>query len=135
MVGILELKNISEPVQAYYVIQNKSSTRYVLHMNAPQIKVERGDPGSLAVMLFKNLSKDEEQAYFCEGFFEDLTFSLSRFRKLFVVSGNASFAYREQSKTPKKIGKELGVRYILEGSIRKLGHNENWSFSQFGRVR
>ncbi len=119
--GALDLKNISEPVQAYYVIQNKSGTRYVFHTDAPKIKVEKAEPGSLAVMLFKNLSNDEEQAYFCEGFSEDLVSALSRFRKLFVVSSNASFAYREKTKSPKEIGKELGIRYILEGSVRKLG--------------
>ena len=72
-------------------------------------------------MLFKNLSKDEDQAYFCEGFSEDLITVLSKYSKLLVVSGNASFTYRDKSKSPKEIGKELGVRYILEGSVRKLG--------------
>ena len=71
--------------------------------------------------MFKSLSNDEEQAYFCEGFSEDLISSLSQFRKLLVVSGSASFAYRDKNKKPKEIGKELGVRYILEGSVRKLG--------------
>ena len=119
--GELELKNIEQPVQAYFVIQSKGATRYVQHTDAPQVKVERTEAGSLAVMLFKNLSKDEEQAYFCEGFSEDLISALSRFRKLMVVSGNASFAYRDKSRSPKEIGRELGVRYILEGSVRKLG--------------
>ena len=119
--GELALKNIAHPVQAYFVIQNRGATRYVQHADAPQLKVERIESGSLAVMLFKNLSKDEEQAYFCEGFSEDLISALSRFRKLTVLSGNASFAYRDRSSSPKEIGQELGVRYILEGSVRKLG--------------
>jgi len=119
--GELVLKNIEHPVQAYFVIQKRGATRYVQHTEAPQVKVERTEAGSLAVMLFKNLSKDEEQAYFCEGFSEDLISALSRFRKLTVVSGNASFAYQDKSSSPKKIGRELGVRYILEGSVRKLG--------------
>lgn len=119
--GQLELKNIEQPVQAYFVIESKGATRYVQDDEAPKIKVSKAGPGSLAVMLFKNLSKDEEQAYFCEGFSEDLISALSRFRKLFVVAGNASFAYRDKSKSPKEIGEELGVRYILEGSVRKLG--------------
>ena len=72
-------------------------------------------------MLFKSLSKDEEQVYFCEGFSEDLISALSKFSNLLVVSGNASFAYRNKQKSPKEIGQELGVRYILEGSVRKLG--------------
>ena len=119
--GELVLKNIEHPVQAYFVIQKRGAERYVQHTEAPQVKVERTEAGSLAVMLFKNLSKDEEQAYFCEGFSEDLISALSRFRKLTVVSGNASFAYQDKSSSPKEIGRELGVRYILEGSVRKLG--------------
>ena len=120
--GELELKNIEYPVQAYFVIQSKGATRYTRGaFDAPQVTVERAEPGSLAVMLFKNLSKDEEQAYFCEGFSEDLISALSRYRKLLVVSGNASFAYRDKASSPKEIGRELGVRYILEGSVRKLG--------------
>ena len=55
------------------------------------------------------------------GFSEDLISALSRYRKLLVVSGNASFAYRDKASSPKEIGRELGVRYILEGSVRKLG--------------
>ena len=119
--GKLELKNIVEPIQAYFVIQSKGGARFNQYEDTPQIKVEKAEHGSLAVMLFKNLSKDEDQAYFCEGFSEDLITVLSKYSKLLVVSGNASFTYRDKSKSPKEIGKELGVRYILEGSVRKLG--------------
>jgi len=119
--GQLELKNIPQPVQAYFVVLGLEGTRYLQYSEAPQAKVEAAEPGSLAVMLFKNLSKDEEQGYFCEGFSEDLISALSKYRKLMVVSGNASFSYRDQNKSPKEIGKELGVRYLLEGSVRKLG--------------
>jgi len=83
--------------------------------------IENAEPGSIAVLLFKNLSSDEEQQYFCEGFSEDLISALSRFKKLVVVAGNASFSYRENLKTTKEIGQELGVRYIVDGSVRKLG--------------
>lgn len=120
-VGTLELKNIEIPVEAYFVLQFKGAGRYHQHTEAPQIKIEKAEAGSLAVMMFKSLSTDEEQAYFCEGFSEDLISSLSQFRKLLVVSGSASFAYRDKNKKPKEIGKELGVRYILEGSVRKMG--------------
>ena len=119
--GKLELKNIVEPIQAYFVIQSIGGARFNQYEDSPQIKVEKAEHGSLAVMLFKNLSKDEDQAYFCEGFSEDLITVLSKYSKLLVVSGNASFTYRDKSKSPKEIGKELGVRYILEGSVRKLG--------------
>ena len=119
--GALELKNIVEPIQAYFVIQRKGAARYNQYEEKPQIKVEKAEQGSLAVMLFKNLSKDEDQAYFCEGFSEDLINVLSKYSKLLVVSGNASFSYRDKTKSPREIGKELGVRYILEGNVRKLG--------------
>ena len=119
--GYLELKNIPDPVQAFYVIQSKGGIRYIQNTEAPQIKVKNIESGSLAVMLFKSLSTDEEQAYFCEGFSEDLISALSRFKKLVLTSGNASFAYRDKSKSPKEIGNELGVKYLLEGSVRKLG--------------
>ena len=120
--GKLELKNIQEPVQAYFVIKSQGGVRYLQQAETPQVSVNEAESGSLAVMLFKSLSKDEEQAYFCEGFSEDLIASLSRFRSLTVVSGNASFSYRDKQMGPKEIGRDLGVRYILDGSVRKLGN-------------
>ncbi len=119
--GKLELKNIEHPVQAYFVIKGQGGVRYLQQAEAPQVAVEKAESGSLAIMLFKSLSADEEQAYFCEGFSEDLIAALSRFRSLTVVSGNASFSYRDKQMSPKAIGKELGVRYILDGSVRKMG--------------
>ena len=82
-------------------------------------------PGSIAVMLFKNLSNDVEQEYFCEGFSEDLLIVLSRFNKLMVISSNSSFAYRDKVKSLSEIGSELGVQYIIKGSVRKLGNKIN----------
>ena len=80
-----------------------------------------GKPPAIAILPFKNLSNDEEQEYFCEGFSEDLLSMLSRYNKLVVISSHASFAYKEKSKSFKEIGKELGVRYVIHGSVRKLG--------------
>ena len=119
--GELKLKNIDYPVTAYFVIPSKNDMRWSTIDEAPRIKVDKAESGSLAVMLFKSLSKDEEQEYFCEGFSEDLISALSQFRKLLVISGNASFTYRKTTKSPAEIGQELGVRYILEGSVRKMG--------------
>ena len=119
--GKLDLKNIEVPVEAYFVIQSKGAARFMQHTEAPALKLDKAEAGSLAVTMFKSLSSDEEQGYFCEGFSEDLVSALSRYNKLFVVSSAASFAYREKAKSPKEIGTELGVRYILEGSVRKLG--------------
>ena len=137
--GELELKNIDHPVQAFFVVPSKGATRWV-HDNTegPKVKVQKAEPGSLAVMLFKNLSKDEEQDFFCEGFSEDLISVLSKFRKLVVLSGNASFSYRDSNKTPKEIGEDLGVRYLLEGSVRKLGPKmrigSNLIFTESGKT-
>ena len=119
--GDLELKNIEFPIQAFHVIQNKGTPRFTQDSEKIHTEVKEAEPGSVAVMFFKNLSNDEEQEYFCEGFSEDLLSMLARFNKLVVISSHASFAYREKSKSFKEIGKELGVRYIIHGSVRKLG--------------
>ncbi|MCS5639845.1 MAG: adenylate/guanylate cyclase domain-containing protein [Candidatus Marinimicrobia bacterium] len=119
--GELELKNIEFPIKAFHVIQNKGTPRYTQDSSDIQIQVKEAEPGSVAVMFFKNLSNDEEQEYFCEGFSEDLLSMISRFNKLVVISSHASFSYREKSKSFAEIGRELGVRYIIHGSVRKLG--------------
>ena len=119
--GELELKNIEFPIKAFHVIQNKGTPRYTQDSAEIQREVKEAEPGSVAVMFFKNLSNDDEQEYFCEGFSEDLLSMLARFNKLVVISSHASFAYREKSKNFKEIGRELGVRYIIHGSVRKLG--------------
>ena len=74
---------------------------------------------SIAVLPFDNFSNDPQQAYFVDGVVEDITTALSRLRWLFVIARNSTFAYRDQPKDVRKIGQELGVRYVLEGSIRK----------------
>lgn len=119
--GQLELKNIEFPIKAFHVIENKGTPRFTQDSNEIQTEVKEAEPGSVAVMLFKNLSNDEEQDYFCEGFSEDLLSMLSRYNKLVVISSHASFAYKEKNKNFQEIGKELGVKYIIHGSVRKLG--------------
>jgi len=119
--GELELKNIEVPIKAFHVIENKGIVRFTQDSEKIYTEVKAAEPGSVAVMFFKNLSKDEEQDYFCEGFSEDLLSMLSRYNKLVVMSSHASFSYKEKSKSFKEIGKELGVRYIIHGSVRKLG--------------
>jgi TolB-like protein/class 3 adenylate cyclase len=119
--GELELKNIEIPIKAFHVTENKGIARFTQDSEKIQTEVKKAEPGSVAVMFFKNLSADEEQEYFCEGFSEDLLSMLSRYNKLVVISSHASFSYKEKSKSFKEIGKELGVRYIIHGSVRKLG--------------
>ena len=119
--GELELKNIDSPIKAFHVLDNKGTPRFNQDSDTIETVVKEAEPGSVAVMFFKNLSNDEEQEYFCEGFSEDLLSMLSRYNKLVVISSHASFAYKDKSKTYKTIGKELGVKYIINGSVRKLG--------------
>ena len=121
--GELKLKNIEFPIKAFHVLQqNKGTQRFTQDSEEIHTKVSNIEPGSIAVMFFKNLSRDEEQEYFCEGFSEDLLSMLSRFNKLVVISSHASFAYKNKIKSFKEIGNELGVRYIIHGSVRKLGN-------------
>jgi TolB-like protein len=80
------------------------------------------DKPSLAVLPFLNLSGDHEQEYFADGMVEEIITALSRIRWLFVIARNSSFAYKGQTADPKRVGRELGVRYVLEGSVSKSGN-------------
>jgi TolB-like protein len=79
------------------------------------------DKPSIAVLPFANMSGDPEQEYFADGMVEEIITALSRIRWLFVIARNSSFTYRGQAIDVKQIGRELGVRYVLEGSVRKAG--------------
>ena len=79
------------------------------------------DKPSIAVLPFQNLSNDPEQEYFADGVVEDVTIALSQFRVLFLIAPKSSFAYKGPSVDVKPVGRELGVRYVLEGSVRKAG--------------
>ncbi|MBI1777603.1 MAG: winged helix-turn-helix domain-containing protein [Proteobacteria bacterium] len=77
------------------------------------------DKPSIAVLPFQNLSGDPEQEYFCDGMVEEITTALSRFHWLFVIARNSSFTYKGRAVDVKQVGRELGVRYVMEGSVRK----------------
>ena len=77
------------------------------------------DRPSIAVLPFENMSGDPEQEYFADGIVDDITTALSRFKLVFVIARNSSFAYKGKAVDIKQIGRELGVRYVLEGSVRK----------------
>jgi TolB-like protein/class 3 adenylate cyclase len=79
------------------------------------------DKPSIAVLPFENMSGDSEQEYFADGIVEDITTALSRLRWLFVIARNSSFTYKGRAVDVKQVGRELGVRYVLEGSVRKAG--------------
>src|SRR5438105_391971 len=80
------------------------------------------DRPSIAVLPFQNLSGDSEQEYFADGVVEDIIAALSRMRWLFVIARNSSFTYKGRAVDVKQVGRELGVRYVLEGSMRKAGN-------------
>src|SRR5262249_26789729 len=82
----------------------------------------RPDKPSLAVMPFQNMSGDPEQEYFADGIAEDVITTLSRYPSLFIIARNSSFTYKGRTVGVEQIGRELGVRYVLEGSLRKAGN-------------
>jgi len=80
------------------------------------------DRPSIAVLPFQNMSGDPEQEYFADGMVEEIITALSRIRWLFVIARNSSFAYKGKSPDLRQVGRELGVHYVLEGSVRKAGN-------------
>ena len=113
--GEQQLKNIVRPVRTY---------RLRLHRSPAPAKPASPlpDKPSIAVLPFQNMSGDPEQEYFADGVVEEIITALSRFRQLFVIARNSSFTYRGRAVDVKQVGQELGVRYVLEGSIRKAGN-------------
>ncbi len=110
--GEQQLKNIERPVRVYRV--RPSGVPASLHPPLPL-----PDKPSIAVLPFQNMSGDPEQEYFADGIVEEITTALSRFRNLFVIARNSSFTYKGRAVDVKQVGRELGVRYVLEGSVRK----------------
>jgi TolB-like protein len=94
-------------------------TPATIHMLDP---VPRPDKPSIAVLPFQNMSGDSEQEYFVDGMAEEIVTALSRIRWLFVIARNSSFTYKGRAVDVKRVGRELGVRYVLEGSVRKSGN-------------
>jgi TolB-like protein/tetratricopeptide (TPR) repeat protein len=91
-------------------------------VEAPKPALTLPDKPSIAVLPFANLGSDPEQEYFADGVVEDITMALSRFHWLFVIARNSSFTYKGRAVDVKQVGRELGVRYVLEGSVRKAGN-------------
>ena len=112
--GDQQLKNIAEPVRIYRV-QSLNEAR-----GHPMLVLP--DKPSIAVLPFQNMSVDPEQEYFADGIVEEIITALSRMRWLFVIARNSSFTYKGRAVGVKQIARELGVRYLLEGSVRKAGN-------------
>jgi TolB-like protein len=118
--GLVTLKNIDEPLRAFALSPKPSA--FSPGAARPGEMLPLPNKPSIAVLPFDNLSGDREQEYFADGIVEEIITALSRFRSLFVIARNSSFAYKGRAVDIKQVGRELGVRYILEGSIRKAGN-------------
>jgi len=110
--GPRKVKNIAEPIHAW---------RWQVDGGGARPTLALPDKPSIAVLPFANMSGDPEQEYFSDGITEDIITELSHFRWLFVISRNSSFSYRGRAVEARRIAEELGVRYVLEGSVRKAG--------------
>jgi TolB-like protein/class 3 adenylate cyclase len=116
-IGEQALKNIARPLRAY----RSSLPAKREPPAAPTAALPLPDKPSIAVLPFTNMSGDPEQDYFADGMVEEIITALSRIRWLFVIARNSSFTYKGQAVDVKQVGRDLGVRYVLEGSVRKSG--------------
>ncbi|HEX2364588.1 MAG TPA: adenylate/guanylate cyclase domain-containing protein, partial [Bradyrhizobium sp.] len=119
--GEQTVKNIAHPVRAF-AVRAAGDTAAKPVPEAGEIDLSLPDKPSIAVLPFSNMSGDPEQEYFTDGICEDIITELSRFQSLFVIARNSSFTYKGKAVDIKQVGKELGVRYVLEGSIRKAAN-------------
>jgi adenylate cyclase len=110
------VKNIKEPIRVYKVLIEKEVEELILEK-----KLELPDKPSIAVLPFKNLSGDPGQEFFSDGFTEDIITALAKIPRMFVIARESSFTFKAKSVKIQEIGRELGVRYVLEGSIQKFG--------------
>jgi TolB-like protein/thioredoxin-like negative regulator of GroEL len=119
--GEQRVKNIALPIRAWHWTNNDLTTGSPVS-SAEQVAAPLlPDKPSLAVLPFDNLSADPEQTYFSDGMTEDLITDLSQISELFVTSRHASFQYKNQPVPPQQVARNLGVRYVLEGSVRRAG--------------
>jgi TolB-like protein len=116
--GVKTLKNLEEPVRVYALSESRPTLAQTYRAKDA---LTLPDKPSIAVLPFENLSGDREQEYFADGMVEEIITALSRMRWLVVVARNSSFTYKGRAVDVKQVGRELGVRYILEGSVRKAG--------------
>ena len=125
--GPQHLKNLSEPIDAYYVHKEVNhavmvpSPRAETTLASSSYKANR-ERASMVVLPFLNISGDPDQDYFSDGISEDITTNLSKFHNLFVIARGSAFTYKDKRVPAQQVGDELGVRYVAEGSIRKIAN-------------
>jgi adenylate cyclase len=117
--GEREVKNLAEPLRVYRIAVTRSPPIASSLATKP---LPLPDKPSVAVLPFTNMSGDPEQEYFADGITEDIITELSKFRTLFVIARNSSFAFKNQALDARKISSKLGVRYVVEGSVRRAGN-------------
>jgi len=115
------VKNIARPVRVYRV-EKGGAPSIGLVVDTTKVPLPLPDKPSIAVLPFQNMSGDPDQEYFADGMVEEIITALSRVRWLFVIARNSSFTYKGQAVDVKQVSRELGVRYLLEGSVRKGGN-------------
>ena len=121
--GPQELKNIAEPVPVFRVrLEPRSSTSQLAASERSRESLALPEKRSIVVLPFENMSGDPEQGYFSDGITEDIITELSKFRSLFVIARSSSFSFRGQSPEVKEVSRRLGVRYVVEGSVRRAGN-------------
>ena len=126
--GPTQLKNIAEPIGAYSVEvgiaapPKRSAPAEPTAAEKPSVGLTQPDKPSIAVLPFQNMSGDPEPEYFADGISEEIITGLSKLRWFFVIARNSSFSYRGKGIDVKRVASELGVRYVLEGSVRKGGN-------------
>jgi len=118
--GEQTLKNIARPIHVYRIIVDPRQRQAA--SQSPATNLALPDKPSIAVLPFQNMSGDPEQEYFTDGIVEEIITALSRMRWLFVIARNSSFVYKGKAIDVKQVGRELGVRYVLEGSVRKAAN-------------
>jgi adenylate cyclase len=115
--GPIQLKNIAEPMRIYSLEVGKPAM--AKPDTVPEPETSTPPRLSIVVLPFKNLSSDPSQGYFADGVTENLTTDLSRIRNSFVIARNTAFTFKDKAVDAKQIAKELGVRYVLEGSVQR----------------
>jgi adenylate cyclase len=118
--GLQQVKNIEDPIRAYAARELAEAIRGAAVADEDSFRpLPLPDKRSIAVLPFENMSGDPEQEYFADGMVEEIITALSRFKSLFVIARNSSFTFKGHAVDIKEVGRRLGVRYVLEGFVRK----------------